>query len=216
MKASTYKQTLINFLNENLEAARLCLSHGVKAGGNYENGDVLGFPAAILILASIDAMGVVKCGLGKSFEILATSLFDSQPVTPDLATDLFQAYRNPFLHNSLLVPGRYLSKGDGTAPPFVVKDKNIVNIDLASLLKLTERALTVFESAVTEKEILTNIKIQEHINARSTNTSITEIFQQLSKGNAINNFPTSSVIAAVAALDNTPVSGTVLPPIIEP
>lgn len=215
MRAANYKETLINFLKENILAAENCLTIKIGDRSGYQKDDVLGFPAAILILSVIDAIGTIKCGKGKTFQVLNTSLFDCKEITTIVATDLYQGYRNPFLHNNILLSGRFLTKGDGTKPPFVIKNNKVINIDLASLLSLSQVALKKFEASVTEQEIIKNIQLEEHIERHSLDTNIAELFSEISKVTpSSNNFSTSSissVLAQVGTLENTLVSGTVIP-----
>lgn len=167
MQTTSYKQTLINFLNENLTAAGICLNSRPEGGSGYKENDVLGFPAAVLMLSVVDAIGTIELGPGKSFGVLSTQMFSFQKINEDIAKDLYQAYRNPFLHNNILVFGRFLGKGDGSGKPFIIEDNKVKAIDLASLLKICKKAIKEFELTVTEEKIIGNSKIKEHITNRS-------------------------------------------------
>lgn len=206
MQTTNYKQTLINFLNENIEAASICLISKPTRGSGYQSNDVLGFPAAILILSAIDAIGTIKCGKNKSFEVLSTPLFDSQKISKAAAQDLYQSYRNPFFHNNILLPGRSLSKGDGLSDIFTIKEDRVVGIDLTSLLKACGSAIGKFESSITEEEILGNNEIQKHID-RSPCSAFEAFSDDLKANEAVRDISFSAV-PEIAARENIQSSGS--------
>lgn len=157
---------MINFLKENLQAVKICLDYKVSGVG-YVSGDVLGFPAAVLLLATIDSIGTIKLGAEKSFEILRKSLFEKQEISTKATDDLRQSYRNPFLHNGILLEGRELRKGDGTQSAFIVENNKVVGIDLMSLLLICENAVKKFELEIKEEDITSNRDIHGHLKYRT-------------------------------------------------
>lgn len=174
MKTKTYKQTLINFLNESIQAASFCLKQKPQKGTGYEKNDVLGFPAMLLFLAVIDAVGsIIIKDKSKSFYVLNNKIFENQKLDKDAINDLYNAYRNSFFHNSLLLRGRYLINNRKSAKIFVLDEmeKKVIGINLPSLLKLCKKAVLKFKSQITENKIISVEQIKKSIENYSLATS---------------------------------------------
>ncbi len=176
MLTKNYKQTVINVLNEYLTAARICIKSSPEVGEGYTKQDVLGFPTATLLLCIIDIIDIVKSNSPEHFTILASKIFGDISISTKASKDLYEAYRNAFLHNGVLIEGRRISRGDGKGQPFIINaEDKVEEIELVSFLQRCELAIKNFESSTTEEEILKVPGINKHIEFRSINSSKTNI-----------------------------------------
>lgn len=154
MQAKSFKEGLIVAIDENMFAVKQCLLYKKdKTWRNYEEGDILGFPAAILLLITIETIGVLvtKKFYHESLLVLNHDIFENQSISKKDAEDIYRAYRNNLVHNSLLLRGlKYSSIGD----IFIRNKKNeIISINLKKLNELCERGVERFEKILEDGDI---------------------------------------------------------------
>lgn len=196
MQATTFKEGLFVALEENLLVAKFCLLHKKDENSdNYEDGDVFGFPAAILLLNIIDTIGgySIKENGWNHFNILNGEIFENQKLLPTEVKDLYNAFRDPLIHNNILLRGFHCSPDGGV---FSKVGNKVDSINLSKLCDLCERAIGRFKETITEDTI--NNKLKNKIN---------NLFSPFDR----NNLPPGldSQITKQIELLNIPISGTI-------
>jgi hypothetical protein len=112
------RDQFIESVNECLDIAQVSLSLWKSDGTG-----VFGYPAALLLLCAIDAMGHnfpknerERLGLPKDLGILAYPGFDFR-ISRDQIPILYQVYRNQLAHRGRIIKGNFL-RGESDGKPF--------------------------------------------------------------------------------------------------
>ncbi len=150
-------------IKEALYAAELLIKFRKNSDWNSsdknDNG-CLGYPAAILLFAYIDAAGCIFFNKqkGHSFTVLRTELFDSQKNLSDpLCLSLYTTYRNKLVHNLVLPKEAFLQIDINSKEPFGInpngkKGKPEINsINLFALLEICKKSYIKLEKIIDER-----------------------------------------------------------------
>lgn len=154
MRAGSSKEGIFVAIDENMFAVKVCLSYNKnKTWNNYEKNDVLGFPAIILLLITIETIGklIIKKNCSENLLILNHEIFENQNISKIDAQDIYSAYRNKLVHNSLLLRGLEYSSRKAI---FIRNTENeIVGINLKKLNALCKRGVKRFKKILKDSDI---------------------------------------------------------------